>query len=582
MCGILCEISRLESGILKDSQTLHCIHRRGPDGFKTVEVNLKAINLYFCGAVLWMQGSHPVLQPLENDKGILLYNGDIFDWNWDQEKNDTEIILGRFKTAVSIEEIVNEIKKLKGPFSLIYFNKSTNEIIFCRDIIGRNSLLFCNDGNSIKISSVLGRTYECIEIPATNIYILNLTTYKVQLYPWDNNMLEHEYKIDEWLQSVKLLQNLDNNFDLDCNLDLDFNYEDSVTTWIEITAQKTNDKIAIMNTLLNNTEIRKSVVKILDLLDKSVELRTKTQPMKCKNCLYSTNFCDHSSLGILFSGGLDCTILAYLVDKHLPKEQSIDLINVAFKKDKNTYDVPDRLTGKQSLEELKELCPHRNWIFKEINIPNDVLLENQEKVIADLIYPRQTILDESLGSAMWFAAQGNDGEIVSPCRVLILGSGADELFGGYTRHRNAFKRNGWIGLHKELLFDWKRISFRNLARDNRVISDHGRQPRMPYLDEDFTQHVLELKPWFKCFPSEDLGPGIGDKLFLRLTAFHLGLQKVAVLPKRALQFGSRIANKKEKVTVSFCLTISGDQNSMHFKNGCKSTKAGRQKFRNFT
>lgn len=49
----------------------------------------------------------------------------------------------------------------------------------------------------------------------------------------------------------------------------------------------------------------------------------------------------------------------------------------------------------------------------------------------------------------------------------------------------------------ELQFDWNRISFRNLSRDNRVICDHGRQPRMPYLDEDFVNYVLKLKPWFK-------------------------------------------------------------------------------------
>lgn len=81
--------------------------------------------------------------------------------------------------------------------------------------------------------------------------------------------------------------------------------------------------------------------------------------------------------------------------------------------------------------------------------------------------------------------------------MLLVGSGADELFGGYTRHRNAFKRNGWPGLSRELQLDWKRISFRNLSRDNRVICDHGRQPRMPYLDEDLTQFVLNLQPWLK-------------------------------------------------------------------------------------
>lgn len=82
-------------------------------------------------------------------------------------------------------------------------------------------------------------------------------------------------------------------------------------------------------------------------------------------------------------------------------------------------------------------------------------------------------------------------------QVLLLGSGADELFGGYTRHRNAFKRQNWSGLQKELFLDWKRISFRNLARDDRVISDHGRYPRAPYLEENIVDYVLNLKPWLK-------------------------------------------------------------------------------------
>ena len=61
----------------------------------------------------------------------------------------------------------------------------------------------------------------------------------------------------------------------------------------------------------------------------------------------SSNDC---KVAILFSGGIDCTVLALLADSYVPKHQPIDLLNVAFpKNNKNNYDLPDRKTGLKNL-----------------------------------------------------------------------------------------------------------------------------------------------------------------------------------------------------------------------------------------
>lgn len=315
----------------------------------------------------------------------------------------------------------------------------------------------------------------------------------------------------------------------------------------------------IMSDLIANPQISKHVDKLLELLKKSIEIRLKAKPNYCRNCLNLSikTVCNHSKIGILFSGGLDSTILAKITDEFIPNNEPIDLINVAFEKAtinskiKPNFDVPDRKTGRQALQELQKLTPNRTWNFIEINITRVELIKQCSTHICHLVYPLQTILDESLGCALWFASRGtgnllsNNEPYTTPARVLLLGMGADELFGGYTRHRNTLRRSGWSALSLELNNELSRISERNLGRDDRIVSDHGRQSRLPYLDEEFIKFVQTLPPWQRCNPTEKMPPGLGDKLILRLVAYKIGLWQTANFPKRAFQFGSRIANSKE-------------------------------------
>lgn len=90
-------------------------------------------------------------------------------------------------------------------------------------------------------------------------------------------------------------------------------------------------------------------------------------------------------VALLFSGGLDCTVLAQLVHELLGAEQSIDLLNVAFEnprvvaqlekeaggKSVSSYEAcPDRISGRKSLAELERVCPGRAFRFVAVSFPH--------------------------------------------------------------------------------------------------------------------------------------------------------------------------------------------------------------------
>ena len=130
-------------------------------------------------------------------------------------------------------------------------------------------------------------------------------------------------------------------------------------------------------------------------------------------------------------------------------------------------------------------------------------------------------------------------QVVSTARVLLVGIGADEQMAGYGRHRTTFLRGGVEALTAELNVDLERLHSRNLGRDDRCMTDHGREAWFPYLDEGVVGllHSLTLRE----IADLHAPAGQGDKQVLRLAAKSIGLRSSADLVKRAVQFGTRIA-----------------------------------------
>lgn len=261
----------------------------------------------------------------------------------------------------------------------------------------------------------------------------------------------------------------------------------------------------------------------------------------------STAVLARPSIAVLFSGGIDSMMIAAVLDRVLPPGIAVDLVNVAFENPRLTkdcdaaarYAVPDRVTGETGVAELRGLG-ERTWRFVPVDVPFVELSEYRDSIKL-LVRPLGSVMDESIGCALWFAARAvrQAAEVGAGGTVVLVGMGADEQLAGYGRHRTRFAKGGWAGLVAEVEMDIDRISTRNLGRDDRVISDHGIEARFPFLDEDVVSFLNELPLHRKV--DFRLPRGLGEKKLLRDCARMIGLGGSADLPKRAIQFGSRIA-----------------------------------------
>eukprot|EP00929_Paragymnodinium_shiwhaense_P011446 TRINITY_DN11714_c0_g1_i4.p1 TRINITY_DN11714_c0_g1~~TRINITY_DN11714_c0_g1_i4.p1 ORF type:complete len:119 (-),score=33.29 TRINITY_DN11714_c0_g1_i4:402-758(-) len=92
-----------------------------------------------------------------------------------------------------------------------------------------------------------------------------------------------------------------------------------------------------------------------------------------------------------------------------------------------------------------------------------------------------------------------------------------------------------------MLKDLQRLWTRNLGRDDRIIADHGREARHPFLDDGLLHLVGNLPIDLLAFGPGGEAEPLPDKWLLRRLAADLGLEFCSKFKKRAIQFGTRIA-----------------------------------------
>ena len=145
-----------------------------------------------------------------------------------------------------------------------------------------------------------------------------------------------------------------------------------------------------------------------------------------------------------------------------------------------------------------------------------------------------TPVDMAIGVTLWFICE--TAKDYGYTRVLS-GQRADELFGGYHRYTETNRS------HDEIvqLFtkDWSTIHHQNI-RDQTIAYAHGVWLSMPYLDARIISAAHEIAP------ADHLKHGI-RKYQLRRVALHYLPHEIACHEKKAMQYGTGIANEMKKL-----------------------------------
>ncbi|XP_062578607.1 asparagine synthetase domain-containing protein 1-like [Saccostrea cucullata] len=620
MCGICCVLLRGENEDYTFSCSR--LKNRGPDASSQTVVTIDSqTKLTLTGHVLHMRGPLTPQPKTDKHGNCLLWNGEIFGGlQIAEEKNDTAVLFEILSEKADPQHVIDTFSKIHGPWAFVYWQEEKKRLWFGRDFFGRRSLCWHlpeKKNDPFILTSVRQNTEDLQEVPSIGIYSVDLTHTEflnMTLYTWTDAVWPGTMEpiTTENLRSG-LMGNSDCNVKIDLHPDchLNKNIPPLNKTLPDLDPSKviTKDQESVIHNLLGETQFKSCVDDLIRLLLQSVTDRVFNQVMlshgdykyrvnpstsynssdlenadeihKLKSesveCSVSSELSNVSlnqedgvvrgpaKVAVLFSGGVDSAVIAALVDKCLPAHEPVDLINVAFErivpqKQRNpsveeAWNVPDRQTG---IVAVQELNPDRKWNFVMVNVSIAELQKQRAEHIRHLVYPLETVLDDSIGCAVWFAARGEgilgNGEHVgipykSSAKVILCGMGADEQFAGYSRHRGKFEELGWQGLIDEVEMEVQRISARNLGRDDRVVTDHGKEARFPFLDENVVSYLQSIPIQTKAdlrYPR-----GLGEKILLRACAVKLGLIKSALFPKRAIQFGSRIAkteNNKEKAS----------------------------------
>ena len=223
--------------------------------------------------------------------------------------------------------------------------------------------------------------------------------------------------------------------------------------------------------------------------------------------------------GILFSGGIDSSLVA-LLSKKLSAKPVL-------------YTAALELAGFESKD-----AEAAKKVAAELDLPlkvNHIHLNDVEKYLKKVIplLKSTDVVQVGVALTVYAAAElaAKDG-----IKLMLAGAGSDELFGGYSRFRKS------TDINADCRAAFLKMKKTDLKRDELMLSVLGISLNSPFLDEKLIDFALAL-------PKEEKLSETQTKIILRGLAEKLGLPKELALRKKlAAQYGSGFDKAIEKLT----------------------------------
>ena len=416
MCGIYCVLCHNKKSL--PSTYLNCsssLSARGPDEYKQYDDS----NIHMDFYRLAINGISNGSQPMIYENYVLICNGEIYN------HKELEKLIDYIPVSQSDCEVILPLFKkfgiektcslLDGVFAFVIWDKDQKILSCGRDRFGVRPLYYSIDNGILQIGS---------EMKGMNISLDNIN---ISHFPPGHYMT------------------------VSSNIN-DFNYDIKpyyLYIWNENLLLKNN-----MDGILNG---------IYTYLDTSVKKRMMTE----------------RPVGCLLSGGLDSSLIAALVRRHLPKEKQLHTFSIGFE-------------GSPDLKYARIVANYLNSNHHEFLVKPEEFLEHIDEVIKVTETYDITTIRASVGNYLvckkikeFNQTQSNENQSI----VIFNGDGADEVAGGYLYHRKA---PSGLDFHYESVNLLKEIGYYDVLRSDRCCSDNGLEPRTPFLDRDFVNFYMSI------------------------------------------------------------------------------------------